>query len=67
MRVLRNYDADAADKKLVEELPIGQRFQTHDGRVFEKGEKLRKRFRCVEVKTGKVYLFSGIYEVRREE
>ena len=27
------------------------------------GEKIRKRFKCVEVKTGKLYLFSGMYEV----
>jgi SprT protein len=31
--------------------------------VFRKGEKLRKRFRCEEVQTKRVYLFSGLYEV----
>ena len=35
-----------------------------NGRVFEKGERLRKRFRCTEKKTGLVYLFSPVYEVK---
>jgi hypothetical protein len=47
----------------VEEVAINELFRTHDGRVFKKGEKLRKRFKCTEVKTGKVYLFSPVYEV----
>ena len=63
LRVLRRYDPAAANQKLVEELPAGALFRTPDGRVFQKKEKLRKRFRCVEVKTGKVYLFSPVYEV----
>ena len=34
-----------------------------DGRIFKKGEKLRKRYRCEEVGTKKVYLFSPVFEV----
>jgi len=34
-----------------------------DGRIFKKGEKLRKRYRCEEVATQKVYLFSPVFEV----
>lgn len=65
LRVLRRYDAPqkTADMKLVEELPAQALFRIADGRVFQKGERLRKRYRCLEVKTGKVYLFSPIYEV----
>jgi hypothetical protein len=39
-------------------------FELKDGRLFKKGEKLRKRFRATEVKTGVVYLFHAMYEVR---
>jgi len=62
LRVLRRYDKQS-HHRLVEELAINTMFRTSDGRVFQKGEKLRKRFKCAEVKTGKVYLFSPVYEV----
>lgn len=63
LRVLRQYDEGEKKHHLVEELPPDTLFRIKDGRVFQKGEKLRKRFKCVEVKTGKLYLFSPVYEV----
>lgn len=63
LRTLKKYDAKDGACLFVESLPEGTLFQTHDGRVFQKGKKLRKRYRCVEVKTKRVYLFSGLYEV----
>ncbi len=45
---------------MVEQLPEGQLFDIGEGRIFKKGKKLRKRFQCVEVETGKLYLFSPI-------
>lgn len=63
LRTLRNYDARPAHIKLVEEVPHDTLFQTHDGRIFKKGEKMRKRFKCLEVSTGRLYLFSPVYEV----
>lgn len=62
LRVLRRYDKQS-HHRLVEELALNALFRTSDGRVFKKGEKLRKRFKCAEVKTGKLYLFSPVYEV----
>jgi hypothetical protein len=63
LRVLRKYDAKESQHRLVEEISMDALFRTSDGRIFKKVEKLRKRFKCVEVKTGKVYLFSPVYEV----
>lgn len=63
LRVLRRYDVKQNPHRLVEELSPNALFRTSDGRVFQKGQKLRKRFKCEEVKTGKVYLFSPVYEV----
>lgn len=63
LRILRKYDAKESHHRLVEELATHDLFRTSDGRIFKKGEKLRKRYKCVEVKTGKVYLFSPVYEV----
>jgi SprT protein len=64
MRILRNYDPKAEGEMLVEEIPAHGLFKLKDGRVFKKGEKLRKRYRCEEVGTKKVYLFSPVYEVK---
>lgn len=63
MRILRRYDEKNEGKMLVEEIPPNALFKMTDGRIFKKGEKLRKRYRCCETGTGKVYLFSPVYEV----
>ncbi len=63
MRVLRRYDPKAEVQMLVEEIPAHSLFKLKDGRVFKKGERLRKRYRCQEVGSKKVYLFSPVYEV----
>ncbi|HXB91577.1 MAG TPA: SprT-like domain-containing protein [Puia sp.] len=64
MRVLKRYDENAGGLLLVEQLPEGACFVLEDMRIFRKGKKLRKRFQCMELATGKLYLFSPIYEVR---
>ena len=64
MRVLRGYDENAGDLLLVEQIPEGACFSLEDNRVFRKGKKLRKRYQCMELATGKLYLFSPIYEVK---
>lgn len=61
VRLLRNYDKQS-DLTLLEEVPIQQEFILGNKR-FIKGEQLRKRFRCTQVNTGKVYLISAIAEV----
>ncbi|MGZ8553240.1 MAG: SprT-like domain-containing protein [Chitinophagaceae bacterium] len=63
LRILRKYDSKESHHRLVEEISLNELFRTSDGRVFKKGEKLRKRYKCVEVNTGKLYLFSPVYEV----
>jgi hypothetical protein len=63
LRTLKSYDEKSAASLFVESLPEGALFKTHDGRVFKKGEKMRKRYRCVEVATKRLYLFSPVYEV----
>lgn len=65
MRVLRRYDEVREGYCLVEELPTGALFRIQGGRVFRKGERQRKRYQCEEVATGRVYVFSPVYEVFR--
>jgi hypothetical protein len=62
LRVLKTYDKKSAALQFVEDIPEGAFFKTHDGKIFRKGEKLRKRYRCEEVNTKRIYLFSPVYE-----
>jgi len=63
IRVLRKYESNINGFKMVEEIPLHGLFKLDDGKVFKKGEKQRKRFKCEEIGTGKIYLFSPVYEV----
>ncbi len=63
LRVLHNYDEKKDRIHLIEQVPDGALFEIKGGRIFKKGEKIRKRYKCVEVKTGRFYLFSAVYEV----
>jgi hypothetical protein len=49
---------------LLSEIPIDAHFLLHNGRKFVKMEKLRTRYRCREIKTGRLYLISGLAKVR---
>ncbi|MBC8033228.1 MAG: SprT-like domain-containing protein [Chitinophagaceae bacterium] len=64
MRILKRYDSPGKGQVLVEQIAEGSLFVLEGGRVFSKGKRLRKRFQCTEVATGRLYLFSPIYEVK---
>ncbi|QLE01644.1 SprT-like domain-containing protein [Galbibacter sp. BG1] len=51
------------DKNYIFELPMGSTFRIYNGKVFKKGNKRVKRYECVEVASGKVYLFQPNAEV----
>ena len=59
------YDSNETNGHLIllEHLPYRAHFLYNESRIFEKGEKLRKRYRCKEISTGTVYLFSPLAEV----
>ena len=64
-RVLKRYDVQTRPVHTVEQLPEDTVFSLKNGRVFQKKEKIRKRYRCIEVKTQRVYLFSPVAEVMK--
>ncbi len=66
-RSLRKYDAPKEAVTTVEKLPFKALFKIKGDRVFRKEEQLRKRFKCVEIKTKRVYLFSPVAEVELVE
>ncbi|MBR9757287.1 MAG: sprT domain-containing protein [Algicola sp.] len=59
---LKQFDAPN-NKTYIFEVPLGADFKLYNGRIFKKGNKRVKRFECVEVKTGKLYLFNPNAEV----
>lgn len=61
-RALKKYDA-ASNAIAVEALAMKTIFQLKDGRTFRKDELVRKRFKCLEINTKRVYLFSPLAEV----
>lgn len=63
--VLRKYDPVKKPGYLhIIDVAEGALFHTENGKIFRKGAKRRKRFECVEVKTGLRYTFSPITEVQ---
>lgn len=60
---LKRFDEQQSDKTYVFELPLGSVFRIYNGKLFRKGNKRTKRYECVEVSSGKVYLFQPNAEV----
>jgi hypothetical protein len=52
------------EKKYIFEITNGSRFKIYNGRVFMLEEKLRKRYKCKEVVSGKTYLFNPNAEIQ---
>lgn len=61
-RALKKYDDNGATNR-IEEIPINSVFTLKDGRKFKKGEKVRKRYRCLCLDNGNIYLFNPLAEV----
>lgn len=63
-KTLKSYDNKCSDTLSIEDIGENQVFATKNGRVFKKLNKIRTRYRCIEVKTGLLYLFSPLAEVK---
>lgn len=59
---LKSYDP-STDKVYIFDLDLGSYFITSKGRRFQRGKKLRKRFECLEIDTGKIYIFQPNVQV----
>jgi len=59
---LKQFDAPNG-KTYIFELPFGSTFKLYNGKIFKKGNKRVKRYECVEIKSGKLYLFNPNAEV----
>ena len=59
---LKQYD-EPNGKLFIHEIPLGKTFRLYNGKIFQKGNKRVKRYECIEIKTGKLYLFNPNAEV----
>lgn len=60
---LKQFDERKPDIHFMHEVPSGSFFRIKNGRVFQKKGLRVKRYECLEVKTGKLYLFNANAEV----
>lgn len=59
---LKQYDKEN-DKNYVFEIPYGSVFRIKNGKIFKKIAVRTKRFECLEISSGKLYLFNPNAEV----
>jgi hypothetical protein len=59
---LKQFDPEN-DKNYIFEIPAGGNFRLYNGKIFKRGNKRVKRYECLEVATGKIYLFQPNAEV----
>jgi hypothetical protein len=62
LKVLKEFDP-VSKMVFVSTVPMGGIFKMKTGREFQKITLLRKRFKCKEIATGAIYLFSPVTEV----
>ena len=60
---LKTFDKEERKNSYVYELPMGSTFRIYNGKLFKKGNKRIKRYECVELSTGRLYLFQPNAEV----
>lgn len=61
--VLKQFDERKPDIHFIHEVPSGSFFRIKNGRVFQKKGLRVKRYECLEVTSGKLYLFNANAEV----
>ncbi len=59
---LKQFD-ETNDLHYIFEVPLGREFKLYNGKIFKKGAKRVKRFECIEIKSGRTYLFNPNAEV----
>jgi hypothetical protein len=59
---LKQYDPPN-DKNYIFEIPYGGTFRLYNGKLFKRGNKRVKRYECLDLSTGRIYLFNPNAEV----
>ena len=64
-KALKKHDRSYHAHTHVEDIKEGERFVWREDKIFVKGTKLRTRYQCSEVKSGRTYFFHPLAEVER--
>ena len=60
---LKQFDERKPDVHYIHEVPSGSFFRIKNGRIFQKKGLRVKRYECLEVKTGRLFLFNANAEI----
>ncbi len=60
---LKQFDVQDSDKNYIFEIPYGTIFKIKNGKVFKKIALRIKRYECLEINSGRLYLFNPNAEV----
>ncbi|WP_322549279.1 SprT-like domain-containing protein [Flavobacterium psychraquaticum] len=60
---LKAFDEKETEKNYIFEIPMGSNFRIHNGKIFKKIALRVKRYECMEVSSGRMYLFQPNAEV----
>lgn len=60
---LKSFDPEERKESYVYEIPYNAIFRLHNGKLYKKGNKRVKRYECIELATGRLYLFQPNAEV----
>ena len=60
---LKQFDQKETDKNYIFEIPMGSHFRIHNGKIFKKIALRVKRYECLEISSGRLYLFQPNAEV----
>lgn len=60
---LKSFDLEERNGSYVFELPQGSIFRLYNGKIYKKGRKRVKRYECMELDSGRLYLFQPNAEV----
>lgn len=63
LRTLRNYDMEEEKWMILDEIELDTAFKIRTGRTFIKKEKLRKNYKCLDMRTRHIYFINPITEV----
>lgn len=63
-KILKSFDPNHHEILHLEDIPENSIFRLVNGRIFVKKDKLRKRYRCLEVQTKRMYLVNPLAEVQ---
>ncbi len=66
-QALKKYNPENNVLMLLEALPVGSHFKWRNGMIFQKAAKVRKRYRCIDTRTKRIWFFHPMAEIEMVE